>query len=191
MGFAIAERLAHLGAKVILISGPVNISCGNSNITRINVTSAREMLEQCLKFFEFCNGAIMVAAVADFTPLNFEKQKIKRSAENYFIELTPNPDIAATLGMIKKSHQVLGGFALETNNAVTNAQLKLKKKNLDFIVLNSLQDEGSGFQYDTNKIKIICKNGETFDYELKQKSIVANDVVNKMVDIEDYLTHQS
>lgn len=184
MGFAIAEQLANLGAKVILVTGPVALKCMNPNINRIDVVSAVEMQEQCLKHFEACNGAIMVAAVADFAPVTTETKKIKRTSANYAIELRPNPDIAASLGKIKFDNQVLVGFALETNDEEQNALSKLKKKNLDFIVINSLRDSGSGFQYDTNRIKILDKYGIVQAFDLKQKSEVAVDIVNKMIEME-------
>lgn len=191
MGFAIAERLALLGSKVILVTGPVALKCSNSNIGRIDVVSATEMHAQCLKYFELCNGAIMVAAVADFAPVITENQKIKRTSANYSLELRPNPDIAASLGRIKRKDQILAGFALETNNGEENALAKLQKKNLDFIVLNSLHDDGSGFQYDTNKIKILDKSGAVFTYCLKQKSEVAADIVDKLVEVENQIAEQS
>ena len=184
MGFAIAERLADLGAKVILVSGPVAIKCLNSNIHRIDIVSAVEMQQQCLRYFENCNGAIMVAAVADFAAVVTESKKIKRTSENYFLELQPNPDIASGLGTIKRKNQILVGFALETNDEEQNALSKLQRKNLDFIVLNSLRDSGSGFQYDTNKVRILDKNGVVQSFELKLKSEVAVDIVNKMIEME-------
>jgi len=184
MGFAVAERLADLGAKVILVAGPVSLQCNNGNILRVDVVSADEMYEQCLQYFSACNGAVMVAAVADFAPVVVDNQKIKRSSANLLIELRPNPDIAAALGKIKRHDQVLVGFALETNNEEQNALAKLQKKNLDFIVLNSLKDPGSGFQYDTNRIKILDKNGSVFNYDLKQKTDVAVDIVNKLIETE-------
>jgi phosphopantothenoylcysteine decarboxylase/phosphopantothenate--cysteine ligase len=188
MGFAIAERLASLGAKVILISGPVSLQCKSENITRINVVSAVEMHTECHRYFGECNGAVMVAAVADFAPLNIENQKIKRTSENYFLELHPNPDIAASLGKVKRRDQILVGFALETSNEEDNAAYKLRKKNLDLIILNSLIDNGAGFQYDTNKIKILDRNGVIFTSELKQKKEIAVDIVNKILDTEDFIS---
>ncbi len=190
MGFAIAEHLANLGAKVILVTGPVAIQCRNSNINRIDVVLAVEMLEKCLKHFEACNGAIMVAAVADFAPIITETKKIKRTSGNYFIELRPNPDIAASLGKIKLDNQILVGFALETDDEELNAIAKMEKKNLDFIVLNSLRDSGSGFQYDTNRIKILDKNGIVQAFDLKQKSEVAVDIVNKLIEMEGGITER-
>ena len=188
MGFAVAERLASLGAKVILVTGPVVLQCKNENIVRIDVVSAAEMHTQCLNYFGECNGAIMVAAVADFAPVIVDDQKIKRTSANYLLELRPNPDIAASLGKIKRADQVLVGFALETNDEEQNALLKLQKKNLDFIVLNSLRDSGSGFQHDTNKIKILDKSGTITNYDLKPKTEVAVDIVNKLIGIEDSIS---
>jgi len=188
MGFAVAERLASLGAKVILVTGPVALQLKNDNILRIDVVSATEMYNQCLNYFSKCNGAIMVAAVADFAPVVVDDQKIKRTSSNYFLELRPNPDIAASLGKIKRKDQVLVGFALETNDEEQNALAKLQKKNLDFIVLNSLRDSGSGFQHDTNKIKILDKNGTIATYDLKPKTEVAVDIVNKLMEIEDSIS---
>jgi len=191
MGFAIAERLASLGAKVFLVAGPVAIQCKNLNIVRIDVVSATEMHTQCLNYFGDCDGAIMVAAVADFAPVTIDNQKIKRTSSSYFLELRPNPDLAASLGKIKRKDQVLVGFALETNDEEQNALLKLQKKNLDFIVLNSLNDSGSGFQHDTNKIKILEKSGAVFTYDLKPKTEVAIDIVNKLMEIEDSISQLS
>jgi len=188
MGFAISERLAYLGANVILITGPVTLKCKNKNIRRIDVVSANEMHTQCLKYFRSCNGAIMVAAVADFTPVIVEDQKIKRTLNNYFLELRPNPDIAASLGEIKRNDQILVGFALETNNEEQNAFSKLKSKNLDFIIINSLNDNESGFQYDTNKIKILDRDGTIISFGLKQKEEVAVDIVNKLMDTENFIS---
>nr|WP_245868082.1 phosphopantothenoylcysteine decarboxylase [Labilibaculum filiforme] len=181
MGFSLAEELASQGSQIVLITGPTSLSTQNSNIERIDVVSAQEMYEASLKAFPTCDGGIMAAAVADFTPLITETKKVKRGKENYSIELTPTKDIAASLGAIKSKNQFLVGFALETNNEESNAKLKLEKKNLDFIVLNSLNDKGAGFQHDTNKITIINKRGESKKYELKSKTEVAKDIVNELI----------
>ena len=181
MGYAIAEELAEQGAKITLISGPTALIPINTNIDRIDVVSAQEMYEASKKHFPNCDGGIMTAAVADFTPLTTEDRKVKRGKENYSIELTPTKDIAASLGSIKSAKQFLVGFALETNNEEFNAKLKLEKKNLDFIVLNSLNDKGAGFQHDTNKISIINRSGECKKYELKSKSEVAKDIVAELI----------
>jgi len=188
MGFAISERLAALGAKVILIAGPVALQCKNASIIRIDVVSATEMYTQCMEHFVNCNGAVMVAAVADFSPVVVDNQKIKRTSANLLLELRPNPDIAASLGKIKRMDQLLVGFALETNDAEQNAIAKMQKKNLDFIVLNSLSDSGSGFQYDTNRIKIIDRDGSICSYDLKQKTEVAVDIVNKLIETQDTIS---
>ncbi len=128
--------------------------------------------------FKTAEIAILSAAVADFTPVNKASEKIKREKENYTIELKPTTDIAAELGKVKRNNQILVGFALETNNEEVNAKSKLERKNLDFIVLNSLQDKGAGFGGDTNKIKIYCKDGEVFSFDLKSKKEVAADIID-------------
>ncbi len=182
MGFAIADELADRGAEVILIAGPVSLKTKNKNIKRIDIVSAEEMNEQCFKYFPETNGAIMCAAVADFTPVVKSDKKVKRGKENFVIELKPNPDIAAGLGKIKKERQILVGFALETDDEEKNAILKLQKKNLDFIILNSLNDKGAGFQTDTNKITIIDKYNKSFNFELKSKAEVAKDIIDRLIE---------
>ena len=177
MGFALAEVLAEYGAHVKLISGPVALKPAHQHIEYFPVHTAREMLAQSLRCFQESDGAILAAAVADYRPKSPVTHKIKRTAGNLVVEFEPNPDIAAELGKIKKPHQFLAGFALETDNEIVNAQKKLKKKNFDFIVLNSLQDEGSGFISDTNKITIIGKNNKTTRFELKSKRDAAFDIV--------------
>jgi phosphopantothenoylcysteine decarboxylase/phosphopantothenate--cysteine ligase len=180
MGYAIAEVLAEQGAKVELISGHVNVKVQNKNIKVSNVVSALEMHKLCLNLFPSCDAAILAAAVADYTPLNPSDKKIKRTKDYMVIELKPNPDIAVDLGKIKKQHQVLVGFALETDDAVQNAKLKLKNKNFDFIVLNVLSEAGVGFNTDTNKISIIGKDNKIQSFELKDKKAVANDIAGKL-----------
>lgn len=180
MGFAIASRLADAGAEVTLIAGPVHISINHPRITRINVVSAEEMLAASLAHFPLADGAIMSAAVADYAPVTMAGEKIKSSAESMHIEMRKNPDIAAHLGALKKPSQRLVGFALETENEASNAQKKLVSKNLDFVVLNSLRDEGAGFQHDTNKIQIIYPSGESEQFGLKSKSEVAADIVRAL-----------
>jgi len=185
MGFAIAESLAEEGAKVDLIAGPVSLSVNHPNINRLDVMSGQEMYEACVSLFPNCNGgAIMTAAVADFTPSDFSDIKIKRKSENMSIELKANPDIAASLGKVKKDEQIFVGFALETNNELENAEKKLKKKNFDFIVLNSLQEAGAGFKHDTNKITIIDKYNKIEKFELKSKKDVSLDIVNKIIKLK-------
>jgi len=181
MGFSIAEELASQGAKVILITGPVNLRTIHPNIERIDVFSAQEMYQHALERFLEVDGAVMCAAVADYTPVEKYSQKLKRGEGNLIIELKPNPDIAASLGKIKTGSQLLVGFALETNNEKENAFKKLQKKNLDFIVLNSLNDKGAGFQTETNKISIIDKYNNSINFELKSKSLVAVDIVDHII----------
>jgi phosphopantothenoylcysteine decarboxylase/phosphopantothenate--cysteine ligase len=183
MGFAIAEELAENGANVTLISGPTSLKIDHPLIDRIDVMSAQDMYEASVENFPKCDGAIMAAAVADFTPVLKEDKKVKRGKENYTIELTPTKDIAASLGQMKTSEQFMVGFALETNDEQKNAQSKLERKNLDFIVLNSLNDKGAGFQHDTNKITIINKNGELKKYDLKPKVEVAKDIVEELISL--------
>ena len=178
MGYAISEELAKRGAEVVLISGPVSLSIDNPLIERINVESAKEMYDASMRFFPECDGGIMSAAVADFAPKVQASSKVKRGKDNMTIELVPNKDIAASLGSIKTDKQLLIGFALETDNEFENAQLKLEKKNLDFIVLNSLKDEGAGFGVNTNKIKIIDRNDIVNDYPLDSKRNVAGFIVD-------------
>ncbi|WP_372753762.1 phosphopantothenoylcysteine decarboxylase [Labilibaculum sp.] len=181
MGFSIAEELANQGAQVVLISGPTSLQIENSNIKRIDVISAQEMYVAAQEQFPSCDGGIMTAAVADFTPLHIDKKKVKRGKENYSVELTPTKDIAASLGKLKRENQFLVGFALETNDEELNAKGKLEKKNLDFIVLNSLNDKGAGFQHNTNKITIFSKYGECKKFALKSKAEVAVDIVNELI----------
>ncbi len=183
MGYAIAEELAEHGASVILVSGPVSVATKKNAIKVVHVESAEEMFNASIEIFASCDGAIMTAAVADYTPANPGLQKIKRVAGNLLVELRPTKDIAAHLGQIKKEKQLLAGFALETNDALENAQLKLKSKNFDFIVLNTLNDEGAGFKTDTNKITIIDKYNNLQFFELKGKKEVAVDVVEKMISL--------
>lgn len=182
MGFALAEECARRGAKVTLIAGPVSISTNNTNIKRIDVESCEEMYSTAIECFKDMDAAILCAAVADFKPEFIADNKIKREKEDLTITLKPTHDIAAELGRNKKGNQKLIGFALETNNEVTNAEGKLKRKNLDFIVLNSLRTEGTCFRSDDNKISIISENGQK-DFEKKNKQAVAEDIINEMVSI--------
>lgn len=183
MGYALAEELADNGAKVILVSGPVAVTTKKAGIKVVSVESASEMYKESLLHFPVCDGAIMCAAVADFTPVNTENQKTKRGKENWSLELKPTLDIAAALGEGKNNKQILAGFALETNDELANAQKKLKKKNLDFIVLNSLNEKGAGFKVDTNKITIIDKYNNQQNFELKSKKEVAVDIIQKVISI--------
>lgn len=176
MGFAVAEECAVKGAEVTLVAGPVSLPTPHPSIKRVDVESAREMYAAAVEAFEGCDAAILSAAVADYRPSQQADRKIKRTDDNMTIELEPNPDIAAALGRTKRNGQLLGGFALETNDGEANARLKLKKKNFDFIVLNSLEDKGAGFAVDTNKITII-DDKEATEYPLKSKAEVARDIV--------------
>ena len=181
MGFALAEACEQQGAEVILIAGPVSLTTTHPNIQRIDVESAEEMYQAAMTAFPEADAGILCAAVADYRPEIQADEKIKRESKGeMMLHLVPNKDIAASLGAIKREGQVLVGFALETNNEATNAESKLKRKNLDFIVLNSLRDAGAGFRCDTNKISIIDRQGETTGYPLKSKQGVAVDIVNKL-----------
>lgn len=181
MGFALAEACAQQGAEVTLIAGPVSLTTTHPNIQRIDVESAEEMYQAAMTAFPEADAGILCAAVADYRPEIQADEKIKRESKGeMMLHLVPNKDIAASLGAIKQEGQVLVGFALETNNEATNAESKLKRKNLDFIVLNSLRDVGAGFRCDTNKISIIDRQGETTGYPLKSKQGVAVDIVNKL-----------
>ncbi|MCI5451841.1 bifunctional phosphopantothenoylcysteine decarboxylase/phosphopantothenate--cysteine ligase CoaBC [bacterium] len=180
MGFALAEECSRRGAEVFLVTGPVTQQTHYPGIQRIDVETARQMSEEATRLFPQCDVSILCAAVADFRPADVATSKIKRKGRNLTIELEPTCDIAALLGSMKREGQVMVGFALETDNESENAHAKLKKKKLDFIVMNSLRDEGAGFRHDTNKITII-DNGGTTDYQLKGKREVATDIV-------DYLT---
>ena len=179
MGFALAEECARHGAEVTLISGPVSISVQHPNIHRIDVESAEEMFEAASRHYPNMDAAILSAAVADFTPAQRAQQKIKREKDDLILQLKPARDIARTLGEMKRSDQKLIGFALETNDEAENARQKLKRKNFDFIVLNSLNDKGAGFQHDTNKVTIISET-DTFPYPLKDKHEVAADIVRHL-----------
>jgi phosphopantothenoylcysteine decarboxylase/phosphopantothenate--cysteine ligase len=183
MGFALAEVCAKMGAKVCLISGPVQLKSQHPNIERIDVESAGEMYCEVISRFKTMTGAILCAAVADFTPVDIAENKLKREKENLNLELKPTQDIAATIGGMKSDSQFLVGFALETNNEEANAVSKLNRKNFDFIVLNSLKDDQAGFGYDTNKISIIHRSGNKKKFELKNKKSVAQDIVNEILTI--------
>ena len=183
MGYALALECARRGAKVNLVSGPTHLSIKHPSVKIIRVESAEQMHSQATELFPQCDAAILSAAVADFTPDSVANSKIKREKGNQTLSLKPTHDIAAALGQMKTDRQKLVGFALETDDEQANATHKLKKKNLDFIVLNSLRDEGAGFNYDTNKISIICRNGNAHDFPLKSKAEVATDIVDKLQDM--------
>ncbi len=181
MGFALAEACAKQGANVRLVAGPTHLKTIHPNIERVNVESAAEMYRAALNNFEGADGAILCAAVADFTAVNVQTSKLKRENENLVLELKPTIDIAASLGKIKSEQQFLVGFALETNNEEYNAKEKMKRKNFDLIVLNSLNDEKSGFGYDTNKITIFDKSANKNSYDLKSKEHVAEDILKEIL----------
>lgn len=186
MGFAIAEQCARAGAEVTLIAGPVSLKTTHPAIKRIDVESADQMYDAAVAAFAQSDAAIMCAAVADYKPATCCDRKMKRSADDLTLQLVPNRDIAAALGAIKRDNQCLVGFALETNDEQSNAQSKLQKKNLDFVVLNSLQNPGAGFRHDTNQVTIIERNGKQTDFPCKPKSEVAADIVALLA---QYLNH--
>ncbi|HEX4887192.1 MAG TPA: bifunctional phosphopantothenoylcysteine decarboxylase/phosphopantothenate--cysteine ligase CoaBC [Luteibaculaceae bacterium] len=177
MGYAIARDLADRGAHVILVTGPTSIELNHPLIEVISVESAREMHTECLAKFERVNAAILAAAVADFRPVATASHKIKKNDASMTIELEPTEDILADLGQRKKD-QILIGFALETNNELAHAKAKLERKNLDLIVLNSLNDKGAGFGVDSNKVTLIDRHNNILEGQLKDKSQVASDIVD-------------
>ena len=183
MGFKIAEKLAHLGAEVTLITGPTAEKTDHKNINRVNINTAEEMLKQCLTYFADSRICVMNAAVADYTPDEVAEQKIKKNDQLLSIKLKPTQDILQILGTQKQHDQLLVGFALETNKGEDHALDKLHRKNLDFVVLNSLTDAGAGFKTDTNKITIIDKNMMRTTFELKSKEEVAADICRKIVEM--------
>jgi phosphopantothenoylcysteine decarboxylase / phosphopantothenate---cysteine ligase len=180
MGYAIADEFCSRGADVTLISGPVHIKTQHARIRMIQVTTAAEMYEACCLHFPESNIAVLSAAVADYTPKFVASQKIKKKEHEFSIELVKTVDIAAELGKRKRPGQKMIGFALETENELENARGKLHSKNLDMIVLNSLQDPGAGFGYDTNQITILNRDGVIINFELKGKKEVARDIANSI-----------
>jgi phosphopantothenoylcysteine decarboxylase / phosphopantothenate---cysteine ligase len=183
MGMAIAEELANRGADVDLVLGPSAERTHHKNITVHHVKTASEMYDSCMTLFAKANIAIMCAAVADYTPAVTEEEKIKKNGENLLVELIKTKDILKSLGEIKKKGQLLVGFALETTNEKEYALSKLSKKNADMVVLNSLNDPGAGFGYDTNKITIFEKDGSERVYDQKPKQQVAKDIVDRIVNM--------
>ena len=179
MGFALAEECARRGAAVTLIAGPVSLPTPTPSIRRIDVESCEEMYQSAVQYFADCDAAILCAAVADFRPETTADQKIKREGDDLVIRLKPTHDIAAELGRMKTARQRLVGFALETNDEERNAQKKLEKKNLDFIVLNSLQNKGTCFRSDENQITILSRNNKK-DFSKKPKSKVAQDIIDEL-----------
>ena len=181
MGFALAEECSRRGAKVVLVAGPVSLTCSD-RIQRVDVESCKEMYEAAVGEFPNCDAAILCAAVADFRPEEIAAQKIKRVGDDLLLKLKPTQDIAATIGTMKGEGQRIVAFALETNEEESNAQRKLEKKNADFIVLNSTRIPGTTFQADDNQITIINKEGKK-SYAKKPKTEVARDIIDELVSI--------
>jgi phosphopantothenoylcysteine decarboxylase/phosphopantothenate--cysteine ligase len=182
MGFSIAEEFARQGAVVNLVTGPTQQHINHPRVNVIPVTSAEQMYTSCATLFPSTDIAVLAAAVADYRPVEVASQKIKKKDANLTIELTKTHDIAASLGKLKQNGQVMVGFALETENEQANAQTKLEKKNFDLIVLNSLNDKGAGFGYDTNKITILDREQHVKSFELKNKKEVAKDIVKAVIE---------
>lgn len=183
MGYAIAHRLAALGAEVTLVSGPSHQTVNNTAIKKVAVTSAKQMFDACTNVAPYQDIIVMAAAVADYTPVEVAAEKIKKVGGEMNITLTKTADILKELGKNKTAKQVLVGFALETNNELEHARQKLENKNLDFIVLNSMNDKGAGFGVDTNKITLLDKTGKQEEFNLKTKQEVAIDIVNKIISL--------
>lgn len=177
MGFSLAEACAELGARVILVTGPVQQTTSNERIERIDVVSAAEMYDACIARFPEADIAICCAAVADYTPADPADSKTKRTADDWQVRLVPTRDIAAELGRRKTDHQVLVGFALETDQEAANAREKMERKNLDFIVLNSLRQPGAGFGHDTNQVTVFSREGYAFEIPLASKTTIAREIL--------------
>ena len=182
MGFALAEEAANQGAKVTLVAGPTHLNTQHPNIDLVRVRSGKEMYEACLKVNGDADVNILAAAVADYTPKEVAEQKIKKKTDEMSLELIKTTDIAKELGARKHNGQINVGFALETTSEEENAKEKIRKKNFDLIVLNSLNDKGAGFGHDTNKISIIDKENKIRKYELKSKKEVAKDIINAILE---------
>lgn len=177
MGYAVAEELSSKGADVILVSGPTNLKCISPQIKIVQVTTALEMLQACQHYFDSVDIAIFTAAVADYRPMIMESSKIKKSDDTMTIQLTKNPDIAFEFGKVKREDQFSVGFALETDNIVEYGTGKMQKKNLDFIVLNTTNENGEGFGFDTNKISLLYRDNSIEHFPLKSKKHVASDII--------------
>lgn len=184
MGFAIVEILLERGAEVVLITGPTQCEIQHKNLIRIDIQTAEQMLSAAIKYFPDCTGGIFSAAVSDYRPKTTADQKIKKSSDVMTIEMIKNPDVLKTIGESKTKEQFLVGFALETNNAIEYGAEKLKKKNLDLIVINSLEDEGAGFGHDTNKITLLDFNNKTTKFELSSKKVVANNILDYLMKLK-------
>ena len=183
MGYAIAEKFLELGAEVVIVSGPVNIQLQHPRLRIVNVNAANEMYLACCRVFEEVDIAVFAAAVADYRPAKIAEQKIKKDENAFTIKMIKNIDIAYEFGKIKTADQVSVGFALETNDELAHAQGKLRKKNFDMVVLNSMNDANATFGYDTNKITTIKKDLSKKEFSLKQKSEVAKDIVKEITSI--------
>lgn len=184
MGFALAENCLERGAEVILITGPTQCKLSHKNLKRIDIRTAEEMLTVTKQHFPECSGGIFAAAVSDYRPKNIADQKIKKSDDKMHIEMVKNPDVLQTVGASKTDKQWLIGFALETNDALTHGAGKLKKKNLDLIVINTLEDAGAGFGHDTNKITLLDFNNKTTKFELSSKKVVANNILDYILTLK-------
>lgn len=185
MGFALAENCLNRGAEVILISGPTQCRLQHKNLTIIRINSAVELLEEVQNYFQQCTGGVFAAAVSDYRPLSKADKKIKKSEDKMQIELVKNPDVLKETGKSKSKNQWLVGFALETNDALKHGAEKLKKKNLDLIVVNSLEDKGAGFGHDTNKVTLLDRNNKTAKFELSSKKEVANNILDYLLTLKE------
>ncbi|PJA07217.1 MAG: bifunctional phosphopantothenoylcysteine decarboxylase/phosphopantothenate--cysteine ligase CoaBC [Flavobacteriales bacterium CG_4_10_14_0_2_um_filter_32_8] len=183
MGFELARKAIEMGANVTLIAGPTKLTSPSNSIQRIDVKSAAEMNQEVQNNYKKADIIIMAAAVADYTPLVVARNKLKKTEKELQIQLIATQDILSSIGQVKSNKQLLIGFALETSNEIKNAKEKLSRKNLDLIVLNSLNDKGAGFEYDTNKVTLIDKNNKVEKCELKSKSEVASDIFNKIISL--------
>jgi len=180
MGFVLAEEMARRGAEVTLVTGPTNLQIDNPGVKRVDVVTAEDMYKKCVSVVKSMDLIIMSAAVADFTPVDVASQKVKKNGQHMIVKLKPTKDILKELGTKKSKGQFVVGFALETENEIKNAKAKIKKKNLDLIVLNSLRDKGAGFKTDTNRVTIIDRGNKMNEYELKSKELVAVDIANEI-----------
>ena len=183
MGFCLAEAAADEGAEVTLVTGPTHLTCQHANIHRVDVQTAEQMFQQCMQIVDNQDIMIMSAAVADFTPAQTAPEKIKKEHDSLDLHLVKTKDILATIGKQKRENQLLIGFALETENEIENATRKLHTKNADVIVLNSLRDKGAGFGTATNKVRMITRDGKTFESELKDKHAIAQDILDLACDL--------
>ena len=184
MGIAIAEEFAARGFDVTLVKGPTQLKAQNPKILEIDVETAQQMYETCAQYFTLNDVIVFAAAVADYTPKHPSAIKIKKKENEFSIEMVKTKDIAGELGQLKQPHQVIVGFALETDHEMEHAAEKLAKKNLDFIVLNSVNDAGAGFQHDTNKVTIIDNSGKVTKFDLKPKTEVARDIADYVSKIQ-------